>query len=83
MAFQPHTQQCKNRFEELLKEDAKVRNQQARMKEFEERERLSKERKEKRKEESRGDGDTQDKKRKTETVVGEGGKDSGGSSSSN
>eukprot|EP00973_Karenia_brevis_P069164 9616129-Karenia_brevis.AAC.1 len=67
MAFQPHTQECKSRFEDILREEAKVRNQKARMKEFEERERLRREKKESRKEESRGGDDTQDKRRRTET----------------
>ena len=48
-AYQPHTEACRNRFKEKLKEDARVRNREARMKEFEERERIRKERKEERK----------------------------------
>eukprot|EP00973_Karenia_brevis_P092061 12410521-Karenia_brevis.AAC.1 len=38
MAYQPHTQQCRERFSEILKDSAKVRNQKARMDEFKERE---------------------------------------------
>eukprot|EP00973_Karenia_brevis_P035998 4966184-Karenia_brevis.AAC.1 len=50
MAFQPHSQECRSRFEDTLKEEAKVKNQKARMKEFEERAKRKKEKKESKKE---------------------------------
>eukprot|EP00973_Karenia_brevis_P069913 9721679-Karenia_brevis.AAC.1 len=43
MAYQPHSVECRKRFEGILRERAKVLNQKARMREFEERERLRKE----------------------------------------
>eukprot|EP00973_Karenia_brevis_P077969 10831272-Karenia_brevis.AAC.1 len=51
MAYQPHSQECRKKFEEILENDAKVRSQRARMEEFEERERRRREKKESRKEE--------------------------------
>eukprot|EP00973_Karenia_brevis_P079992 11098794-Karenia_brevis.AAC.1 len=53
MAYQPHSPECRKKFEEVLENEAKVRNQRARMKESEEKERWRKEKKESRKEESR------------------------------
>eukprot|EP00973_Karenia_brevis_P022609 3112404-Karenia_brevis.AAC.1 len=82
MAFQPHNLECKKRFEEILKEEAKVLNQKARMREFEERERLRREKKDEGKEEGKGYDDTQDKRRRTGPLLGEENRDSGGSSSS-
>eukprot|EP00973_Karenia_brevis_P044722 6192477-Karenia_brevis.AAC.1 len=40
MAFQPHTAECRKRFEGILKEEARVKNQKIRMEEFEERLRM-------------------------------------------
>eukprot|EP00973_Karenia_brevis_P048587 6745584-Karenia_brevis.AAC.1 len=73
MAFQPHNLECKKRFEEALEEEAKVLNQKARMREFEERERLRREKKDESKEEGKGgdDDDTQDKRRRTGPLIGE------------
>eukprot|EP00973_Karenia_brevis_P076589 10640104-Karenia_brevis.AAC.1 len=39
MAFQPHSLECRKRFEEILREEANVKNQKARMEELEERRR--------------------------------------------
>eukprot|EP00973_Karenia_brevis_P044412 6151156-Karenia_brevis.AAC.1 len=61
MAYQPHTPTCRQRFEEILENEAKVRNQRARMKEFEERERRRKEKKESRKSEKEGSEDIPEK----------------------
>ena len=49
MGRQPHNPQCRARFEELMKDEAKVKNQKARMEEFlekQEQKRLRKENKE-------------------------------------
>eukprot|EP00973_Karenia_brevis_P049007 6796511-Karenia_brevis.AAC.1 len=54
MAYQPHSPECRKKFEEILTNEANVRNQKARMQKFEERERLRKEKKESRKEEREG-----------------------------
>eukprot|EP00973_Karenia_brevis_P056387 7843005-Karenia_brevis.AAC.1 len=80
MAYQPHSTECRRKFEDILENEAKVRNQKARMQKIEEKERLSKEVKDSRREESRGDDSTQEKKRRTEEYVGEESKDRGGSS---
>eukprot|EP00973_Karenia_brevis_P052488 7293381-Karenia_brevis.AAC.1 len=37
MALQPHTAECRKRFEGILKEEARVKNQKITMEEFEER----------------------------------------------
>ena len=49
----PHTTECRERFRALLREDAKVKNAEARRKEFEEREADRKRRKEEKKEKKR------------------------------
>ena len=36
MGRQPHTEKCRNRFEVLMKDEAKVKNAKRRMEEFEE-----------------------------------------------
>eukprot|EP00973_Karenia_brevis_P072464 10066070-Karenia_brevis.AAC.1 len=54
MAYQPHNLECKKRFEETLKEKAKVLNQKGRMREFEERERLRRDKKDENREKEGG-----------------------------
>eukprot|EP00973_Karenia_brevis_P069515 9664916-Karenia_brevis.AAC.1 len=49
MAFQPHSQECRRRFEEILREEAKVKNQKARTEEFEERVKERRKRRERKK----------------------------------
>eukprot|EP00973_Karenia_brevis_P092585 12413092-Karenia_brevis.AAC.1 len=73
MAYQPHTLGCRKRFEGILKEKAKVLNQKARMREFEERERLRRDKKEESREKERGSETdaTPSLERRTEPVVGE------------
>eukprot|EP00973_Karenia_brevis_P037652 5196008-Karenia_brevis.AAC.1 len=78
MAVQPHTQECRSRFENILKEEAKVKNQKARMKEFEERAKRKKEQKETKKEKEKEEKKEEEKG----PWVGEESRDSGGSSSS-
>eukprot|EP00973_Karenia_brevis_P008968 1214325-Karenia_brevis.AAC.1 len=80
MAYQPHSPECRKKFEDILENEAKVRNQKARMQEFEEKERWRKEKKESRKGENKGSEHIQEKSRKTEEFVGEESRDSGGSS---
>eukprot|EP00973_Karenia_brevis_P023134 3185935-Karenia_brevis.AAC.1 len=76
MAYQPLSTECKRKFEDTLESEAKVRNEKAKMQEFEGKERLRKEKKDSRKEESRGDDTTQEGKlksmweKKVETVEG-------------
>eukprot|EP00973_Karenia_brevis_P011561 1563601-Karenia_brevis.AAC.1 len=82
MAYQPHNPECRKKIEDVLENEANVRNQKARMQEFEEKERWRKEKKESKKEESRGGEDTHEKKSRTEEFVGGESKDSGGSSGS-
>eukprot|EP00973_Karenia_brevis_P012393 1683144-Karenia_brevis.AAC.1 len=71
MAYQPHSTECRRKFEDILEGEAKVRNQKARLQEVEEKERLRKEKKDRRKEESSGDDTAQEKRRRTEEYVGE------------
>lgn len=67
---QPHTEACRARFRDLMKDEAKVRNQEARRKEFEDRgdgKRMRKDSKEEpagAKEEGEGSLDGKDRKRK-------------------
>eukprot|EP00973_Karenia_brevis_P007397 1000756-Karenia_brevis.AAC.1 len=72
MAFQPHSVECRKRFEEILREEAKVKSQKARMEEFEERMKLKSEKAKDKREEVIG------KKDKVREVIAEESRDSGG-----
>eukprot|EP00973_Karenia_brevis_P063659 8849826-Karenia_brevis.AAC.1 len=76
MAYQPNKPECRKKFEETLENEAKVRNQRARMEEFEGREKRRKEKKESKKEEEHK------RERNTGVWKGEESRDSGGSSGS-
>eukprot|EP00973_Karenia_brevis_P068436 9518994-Karenia_brevis.AAC.1 len=84
MAYQPHSLECRKRFEGILKEKAKVLNQKTRMREFEERERLRREKEDgNRKKKGGHETDaTPSQEGNTEPVIGEESRNSGGSSSS-
>eukprot|EP00973_Karenia_brevis_P035127 4846687-Karenia_brevis.AAC.1 len=72
MAYQPHSQECRKKFEEVLENEAEVRNQQVRMEDFEERERKKREKKESKKEKE------QKKEKKAGEWKAEESRDSGG-----
>ncbi len=71
LARQPHSEGCRERFRELMKEDAKVKNTNERKREFDEKEVERKRTKEEKKEEKKRRREGEEEERKVERRVEE------------